>query len=355
LSRLKFQEGEITRLQSLADELDKQRRLNRELTVKVKELKDNLKETTTRKSREKVPAVEQEWDEDWEEDDEEEEEVESESEEWSPSIGNSLTPLRKAWDSKKSLLRSVADPRHRIRDLDLPEEVPEKKRRSNKRRTFAPNEVTKCKCKSKCEKMICSCRKAGQACTDRCGCNTVICLNKDGVVVKPEENSLESRESLDNKTDLNQDDIFVNPSKLKRGKRVDKENSCEVAASPPLAPARAQKQRSRPLTEGESNVMTKGNASTTSSTLNGTFNVDSIEDDPLDSKTGPKCSSSDDEDDTLESEENVVEKTPDQGYKLPALKARKAKKYVEQVNKEGGYFSPKYVKSNPGLRTDSVE
>ena len=42
LKRLKFQEGEIDRLQSLADELDKQRRMNRELTIKMKTLKDEL-------------------------------------------------------------------------------------------------------------------------------------------------------------------------------------------------------------------------------------------------------------------------------------------------------------------------
>ena len=50
---------------------------------------------------------------------------------------------------------------------------------------------------------------------------------------------------------------------------------------------------------------------------------------------------------------DAIESTPE-GYKLPALKARKAHKYVDKVTKEGGYFSPKYVPVNPGLQADDV-
>ena len=63
-------------------------------------------------------------------------------------------------------------------------------------------------------------------------------------------------------------------------------------------------------------------------------------------------SDSGEDDDTLDGED-AVEGTPE-AFKLPALKARKAHKYVNQVNKEGGYFSPKYVPVNPGLQADDV-
>ena len=62
---------------------------------------------------------------------------------------------------------------------------------------------------------------------------------------------------------------------------------------------------------------------------------------------------SDEDEDTLDGEMEAVEGTPE-SFKLPALKARKAHKYVNQVNKEGGYFSPKYVPVNPGLQSDDV-
>ena len=71
-------------------------------------------------------------------------------------------------------------------------------------------------------------------------------------------------------------------------------------------------------------------------------------------KPGQSGAASESEEDTLDGEVNAIEGTPE-GYKLPALKARKAHKYVDKVTKEGGYFSPKYVPVNPGLQSDDVE
>ena len=68
---------------------------------------------------------------------------------------------------------------------------------------------------------------------------------------------------------------------------------------------------------------------------------------------GQSGDGSNSEEDTLDGEVDAIESTPE-GYKLPALKARKAHKYVDKVTKEGGYFSPKYVPVNPGLQADDV-
>jgi len=156
---------------------------------------------------------------------------------------------------------------------------------------------------------------------------------------------------------LDETDCFAVPSRIRRSKKANKENSTSVLNDDivPAAPTRLSRQRSRPLVtlpEGSNNASVAAPPS-----LDGTFNVNSIEDDPSDPppKTKPAevGSDSDEDEDTLDGEMEAVEGTPE-SFKLPALKARKAHKYVNQVNKEGGYFSPKYVPVNPGLQSDDV-
>ena len=111
MKRLKFQEEEIGRLQSRWDELDKQRRINKELTARMQTLKAELAEAR------RVRAARVEHQEDWESEEEEEEEEEEDEggdekggtdQEWSPSLGIGNTPLKNAWVGKSKSFISVA-------------------------------------------------------------------------------------------------------------------------------------------------------------------------------------------------------------------------------------------------------
>jgi len=286
-------------------------------------------------------------------------------EEWSPSLGVGESPLRKAWTKSRSFV-SVADPRSRLMaEFANSGEV-------KKRRTFlSSSEVVKCACKSAnaCKGKMCGCRKVDRICGPACGCIPTNCNNRDVVALAEQAKAAtlappiinDSKDSTEDgeESTLDETDCFAAPSRIRRAKKSNKENSnYGLDVKTPAAPTRLQRQRSRPLVslpEDPSNAC--GSAP---SSLDGTFNVNSIEDDPADPPQPPRKprpdeagSNSEEDEDTLDGEDDAVEGTPE-GYKLPALKARKAHKYVSQVNKEGGYFSPKYVPSNPGLQADDV-
>lgn len=366
LKRLQFQEVEINRLQSLADELEKQRRLNKQLMEQLKSTKEVVK--LEKEARRQAELIDYSWEEEEEEEDDEEHPEDSIDEDWSPSLGPGASPLIKAWgQTKKSRsFVSVADPKARLIAQELPIEA-------KKRRTFlSSSEVVKCSCKAAnaCKGKSCGCRKVGRICGPACNCLVSNCNNRDPALLSESigattlappkvDISNDSKDDGEEST-LNETDCFAAPSRIRRAKKSNKENSTSVLdeENPPAAPTRLSRQRSRPLVTLPEQLI---NLSTpASSSLDGTFDVNSIEDHPSDppldplskTKSNEGGSDSGEDDDTLDGED-AVEGTPE-AFKLPALKARKAHKYVNQVNKEGGYFSPKYVPVNPGLQADDV-
>merc|ERR1712142_141718 len=356
LKRLKFQEGEIDRLQSLADELDKQRRMNRELTIKMKTLKDELAQSQKETKQASLAAVayDDDYDDD-EEDSEEGEEMEEEAEgadEWSPSLGNGNTPLRNAWVKPKSKsFMSVADPRTRA--------IKEMETENKKRRTFVSSEVVKCKCTTGCNAR-CGCRRVGRECGDACGCRAANCRNRasiGGSIPPPIALDAIDDSKEEQETTLEDPECFAAAPRIHRAKKSDKENSVTLESAPLAPPApRLSRQRSRPL--GVVAIIDQNAAPApgpSAPSLDGTFNVNSIEGDPIDAPVKRRSGESSDENEgsTMDGDSDIVEGTPE-GYKIPALKASKAHKYVAKVTKEGGYFSPKYVPDNPGLRSDDV-
>ncbi|XP_048775989.2 chromosome-associated kinesin KIF4-like isoform X2 [Ostrea edulis] len=150
---LKFQEGEIERLSSMEEELQK----------KSKECEE-LKKIKKRKKKEV------EIEEDWEETDEESflTEDDTSDEDWR------ATPMYKRKGMKRKTV-SVDD--SSVSDKSTSDKQTTETSQLTRQKTSATALI--CKCKTNCSSRLCSCKKKENMCTSECGCNATKCKNRE--------------------------------------------------------------------------------------------------------------------------------------------------------------------------------